>query len=61
MEQSSQIEAGELNYDKVTSKHGPLVYPAVHTYIYLFMYKYITQNGTYHRPAQLIGSVIYLI
>lgn len=38
-----------------------MVYPAVHTYIQLFVYKYLTDNGVYYRPAQVLGLLVYMI
>lgn len=37
MQQAEKIKTGEMDYDQITSRNGPLVYPALSTYIYLFL------------------------
>lgn len=61
MDHSHLIDQGEMDYSKVMVCGGPLVYPAVHTYIQLFIYKYLADNGVYYRPAQVVGLLVYMI
>jgi alpha-1,3-mannosyltransferase len=60
-EQSQRIIEGERNYEAVMSKNGPLVYPAVSTYINMFMYEYVNNGGMYYRPGQVINGIAYLV
>ncbi|KAJ9610108.1 uncharacterized protein PV06_09177 [Exophiala oligosperma] len=51
---------GERNYNKITGPTGPLVYPALHVYIYTALY-YLTDEGTNILRAQIIFAGLYLI
>ncbi|KAI1611719.1 alpha-1,3-mannosyltransferase [Exophiala viscosa] len=51
---------GERNYDKITGPTGPLVYPALHVYIYTALY-YLTDEGTNILRAQVIFAGLYLV
>ena len=44
MQQIEQYIAGERDYTMIKGSTGPLVYPAIHVYIYRFLYE-ITQQG----------------
>lgn len=50
---------GERQYSKITGPTGPLVYPALHVYIYTALY-YLTDQGTNILRAQVIFAVLYL-
>ncbi|KAK5049071.1 hypothetical protein LTR84_005494 [Exophiala bonariae] len=51
---------GERQYSKITGPTGPLVYPALHVYIYTALY-HLTDEGTNILRAQVIFSGLYLI
>ena len=61
MEQSARIAEGETDYTQISSKNGLLVYPAVNSYINLFIYKFVTAKGVYYQPAQVLGGMAYLV
>lgn len=51
---------GERNYAKITGPTGPLVYPALHLYLYTILY-YLTDEGTNIQRAQIIFAALYLL
>ena len=51
---------GERQYSKITGPTGPLVYPALHVYIYTALY-YLTDHGTNILRAQVIFAALYLV
>ncbi|EXJ84841.1 hypothetical protein A1O3_05515 [Capronia epimyces CBS 606.96] len=51
---------GERRYGKITGPTGPLVYPALHLYIYTALY-YLTDEGTNILRAQIIFAGLYLL
>jgi alpha-1,3-mannosyltransferase len=51
---------GERNYSKITGPTGPLVYPALHVYLYSLLYT-LTDGGTNIQKAQLIFAGSYLV
>lgn len=51
---------GERNYNKITGPTGPLVYPALHVYIYTALY-HLTDEGTNILRAQIIFGGLYLV
>lgn len=59
MEQVAQFAAGERNYANIKGGTGPLVYPAVHVYIYRIIYA-VTDYGADIRTAQWIFVGVYL-
>ncbi|KAK0119770.1 dolichyl-P-Man:Man(5)GlcNAc(2)-PP-dolichol alpha-1,3-mannosyltransferase [Cadophora gregata] len=59
MEQVEQYVNGERDYTKIKGGTGPLVYPAVHVYIYLILYHF-TDKGRNILVAQRIFGVLYL-
>jgi len=50
---------GETHYSKITGPTGPLVYPALHVYIYTILY-YLTDHGTNILRGQVIFAGLYL-
>jgi len=60
MQQVQIWENGELDYSKIGGNTGPLVYPALHLYIFKFL-KGITDNGENILRAQWIFMYFYLI
>ncbi|KAJ9613213.1 dolichyl-P-Man:Man(5)GlcNAc(2)-PP-dolichol alpha-1,3-mannosyltransferase [Cladophialophora chaetospira] len=50
---------GERSYLKITGPTGPLVYPALHVYIYTVLYT-LTDEGTNILWAQIIFAGLYL-
>lgn len=50
---------GERQYSKITGPTGPLVYPALHVYIYTALF-YLTDQGTNILRAQVIFAALYL-
>jgi len=60
-EQSQAILSGEMDYSQVSSRAGPLVYPAMSTYINILLYKFVGSEGTYFRPVQVINGLTYLV
>jgi len=59
-EHMQNILRGNLEYDKIGSRAGGLVYPALHTYILLFFYQYLSDDGMYFRPVQCFSAITYL-
>ncbi|KAK5165081.1 dolichyl-P-Man:Man(5)GlcNAc(2)-PP-dolichol alpha-1,3-mannosyltransferase [Saxophila tyrrhenica] len=59
MQQISQYVDGERDYIKLYGDTGPLVYPAMHVYIYRFLYA-ITNQGQDIKLAQYIFIGLYL-
>ncbi|KAL9106125.1 MAG: hypothetical protein Q9227_008825 [Pyrenula ochraceoflavens] len=59
MQQVSLFLSGERNYTKLQGDTGPLVYPALHVYIYSGLY-HLTNHGTSILTAQLIFYILYL-
>lgn len=60
MQQVEQYVDGELDYIKLYGGTGPLVYPALHVYIYRMLYA-ITDKGRDIRLAQYIFGFVYLV
>lgn len=54
------INGGETDYYKLTGDTGPLVYPALHVYLYSALY-YLTDGGTNILQAQIIFAFLYLV
>lgn len=50
---------GESTYTKISGSTGPLVYPAIHVYIYSGLY-YLTDYGTNLLKGQIIFYLLYL-
>ncbi|CZS89168.1 related to mannosyltransferase [Rhynchosporium agropyri] len=59
MEQIAQYENGERDYTKIKGGTGPLVYPAMHVYIYWILYR-LTDQGRNILLAQRIFALLYL-
>ncbi|KAJ9137787.1 Dol-P-Man [Coniochaeta hoffmannii] len=59
MQQVSQFVAGERDYTKMEGGTGPLVYPAVHVWIYTALYA-ITDQGKNILLAQYIFGGLYI-
>ncbi|KIW97919.1 uncharacterized protein Z519_01503 [Cladophialophora bantiana CBS 173.52] len=60
MAQVRMFLSGERNYAKITGPTGPLVYPALHLYIYSILYT-LTDQGTNILRAQIIFAGLYLV
>ncbi|USW57162.1 Putative glycosyltransferase, ALG3 [Septoria linicola] len=60
MQQISLYISGERDYANITGSTGPLVYPAMHVYIYRFLF-YLTSSGTNIRLAQILFAGLYLL
>lgn len=60
MQQVKIFLAGESTYTKITGSTGPLVYPALHVYIYSGLY-YLTDHGTNLLRGQLIFFILYML
>ena len=60
MIQVRQFLSGERNYLKISGPTGPLVYPALHVYIYSLLYM-VTDEGTNILRAQIIFAAVYLV
>ncbi|OAL29850.1 hypothetical protein AYO22_01756 [Fonsecaea multimorphosa] len=60
MAQVRMFLSGERNYAKITGPTGPLVYPALHLYIYSILYAF-TEQGTNILRAQIIFAGLYLV
>lgn len=59
MQQVHQYLQGERDYTLIKGDTGPLVYPAVHVYIYSALYR-VTDGGKDILLAQLIFGGLYL-
>jgi alpha-1,3-mannosyltransferase len=59
MQQVALYIKGERNYYKIEGDTGPLVYPALHVYIYRILYA-VTGKGEDVFAAQVIFSGLYL-
>lgn len=59
MQQVAQFLSGEHDYVKISGGTGPLVYPAVHVYIYSGLY-WLTDKGRDIKLAQGIFAALYL-
>lgn len=59
MQQVRLFLKDERDYGKIEGDTGPLVYPALHVYIYSALY-YLTDEGTSIQKAQIIFAVLYL-
>ena len=59
MQQVQQVVDGERDYTVIKGDTGPLVYPAMHVYIYRGLYE-ITQQGTNILLAQVYFSILYI-
>ncbi|WOO81107.1 Dol-P-Man:Man(5)GlcNAc(2)-PP-Dol alpha-1,3-mannosyltransferase [Vanrija pseudolonga] len=57
MQQVDGFLTGERDYSKLEGETGPLVYPALHLYIYTALYKLLPAAGR-ERPAQFIFLVV---
>ncbi|KFY37192.1 hypothetical protein V495_07319 [Pseudogymnoascus sp. VKM F-4514 (FW-929)] len=60
MQQVAQFLSGEHDYVKIAGGTGPLVYPAVHVYIYSGLY-WLTDEGRDIKLAQGIFAGLYLL
>jgi alpha-1,3-mannosyltransferase len=60
MVQVRQFLSGERSYLKISGPTGPLVYPALHVYIYSLLYT-LTDEGTNILRAQIIFAGLYLV
>ena len=60
MQQIQQYINGERDYAMIKGDTGPLVYPAMHVYIYRGLYE-ITQSGRNILLAQVCFSTLYII
>ena len=59
MQQVRLFLKGERDYTKLEGDTGPLVYPALHVYIYSALY-YLTDHGTSIQKAQHIFAALYI-
>lgn len=60
MQQVRFFVEGERDYSLIKGDTGPIVYPAVHLYIYTTLY-YLTDEGTDILLAQCLFHVLYLV
>ncbi|KAK2792697.1 dolichyl-P-Man:Man(5)GlcNAc(2)-PP-dolichol alpha-1,3-mannosyltransferase [Onygenales sp. PD_12] len=60
MQQVSLYLSGERDYALLKGSTGPLVYPALHVYIYSGLYN-LCDNGTDIAFAQVLFAVLYLV
>lgn len=60
MQQVRLFIEGERDYSLIKGDTGPLVYPAMHVYIYTVLY-YLTNQGTNIALAQGIFHLLYLV
>lgn len=60
MQQVDMFLAGERDYSKIEGETGPLVYPALHLYIYTVFHK-LLPAGARERPAQWIFLCVEFI
>ena len=60
MQQVKQFLDGERDYTLIKGDTGPLVYPAIHVYLYTALY-YMTENGTNIFRAQCVFMLLYLV
>lgn len=60
MQQISLYISGERDYANIIGSTGPLVYPAMHVYIYRFLF-YLTSSGINIRLAQNLFAGLYLL
>ena len=60
MQQVGLFINGETDYFKLVGDTGPLVYPALHTYLYSGLY-FLTEHGTNIFQAQCIFAALYLV
>lgn len=60
MEQVERLLEGERDYAKIWSRNGPVAYPAISTYISVFMY-YLSFAGKYVRPVQILAIIVYMV
>lgn len=62
LEQAEFIKDGIMDYSKITGRSGPIAYPALSSYLHVFMLnKYLTNDMQYYMPARIICSVSHLI
>lgn len=59
MSQIEQYIGGERDYTKIKGSTGPLVYPAIHVYIYRFLHD-ITRGGNSIVLAQVWFAALYV-
>lgn len=59
MEQVSQYLVGERDYAAIKGGTGPLVYPALHVYIYTFLHR-LTSGGVDIRTGQWFFGGLYI-
>lgn len=60
MQQVEQWIDGERDYTKIEGQTGPLVYPAIHVYIYYILHE-ITRAGQSILLAQVYFAFLYII
>jgi alpha-1,3-mannosyltransferase len=60
MQQITQIEQGELNYDKISGDTGPIVYPGGYVFLYSWM-KMLTNGIEYLKNGQQFFRLLYLM
>ncbi|KAK2737548.1 dolichyl-P-Man:Man(5)GlcNAc(2)-PP-dolichol alpha-1,3-mannosyltransferase [Myotisia sp. PD_48] len=60
MQQVALYRSGETDYTAIKGSTGPLVYPAVHVYLYSFLFG-ITDEGRDIQFAQTIFAGLYLL
>ena len=62
LEQAQFINDGTTDYSQITGRSGPIAYPALSSYLHVFMLnKYITNNMQYYMPARIICGASHLI
>jgi hypothetical protein len=61
MQQAEKIKTGEMDYDQITSRNGPLVYPALSTYIYLFLQIPVLGSDDNLIAPKLLSLVAHLL
>lgn len=59
MQQIEVYLAGERDYSKIYGDTGPLVYPAMHVYIYRWLHEF-TQGGSSILTAQVFFVFLYI-
>lgn len=60
MQQVDMWLSGESDYSKIEGETGPIVYPALHLYIYTLLHKVLPAHAR-ERPAQYIWLVVELV
>ncbi|KAI9725244.1 MAG: dolichyl-P-Man:Man(5)GlcNAc(2)-PP-dolichol alpha-1,3-mannosyltransferase [Chrysothrix sp. TS-e1954] len=59
MQQVRQVNDRERDYTMIKGDTGPLVYPAIHVYLYRALH-FMTQQGTNIVLAQIIFAIVYI-